>query len=837
MRLAGLDPGIEFIGSDLRLVHVAHHVHHAGTGHVANGGVTRFRHQFGDLLQWHQSTPEIGQLEIQQLMQLVAAVVGIMDGHVHFLGADPRGAHPQAVDGGTHVTGHRGQIDAHVGGQLAVQHHPQFVLPPLQTALHRRDAVDAADQGDEPVGHPFVDPVVVGTDLHLQRPPRRRAVLDLVEGHDQIREVFRYRVRDDPHVVDYVVFRPGNGRNVGDADLAEAAAALGQGIAAILGDLAAGEQRGLEVFRIDVFADGHVHLAQVIAHLFQTGARRCGNAHHKLIDARGRKQHEGHGSGQQNCTHQYRHGDQQRKPAPVHGDGQHPGIDVLQPLQPAPLAHLVFGIGELPHVIGQDQEGFQPGEDQQGDHHHRNGNDELADEAGHEHQRHEGDDGGHHRGRDRTDQFGGPAHRGLVGFHPLLHVPGDVLADDDGIVHQHPEHHDESEHGDQVDGDPGGIEHEQSRGKDDGQSPGSGEGHRGPQEQQQREEHQHQPHQAVVGQHAQAQTGVGGEVLEGGVGNVLAVALLQFPQIGMDAIHGLDDIGVGLLHDDEVERRCTHHLVVETGLLQILGHVGHVVEGDTLAPFVGPQNQGAHVAGLLELADDTHRLLPFRRHQLATGRVEVPAGEQFLDVGHRDAVFLQLGRIDDDPDLGPPITLDLDASDTGNGQQIVLDPVPQPLQFQGAAGRRNRHVDHRDHLAVDFQHRWFAGQIARQAGPIHGQLHVAHDPGAVAGVRIQFEDDAARAGKGDGGHLVDAVHRFQFLFDGRDDQPFHFLRCGAGIGGVDLYLVEVDVGKGLAIDLHARPQAKAEQEEGDEIDHQAAFGEETDHGATSASGL
>ena len=137
------------------------------------------------------------------------------------------------------------------------------------------------------------------------------------------------------------------------------------------------------------------------------------------------------------------------------------------------------------NVTGQEQERLQPGNGQQGDHHRRDGNNEFTDDAGHKIHGQEGRDGSHDGRGHRTQEFQGTRYRRIIGFESPLHVISDVLANDNGIIHQHPQYHDEPHHGDQVQGHPGAVKDKYAGHENNRQPPGGRHGHGKTQEQQQ----------------------------------------------------------------------------------------------------------------------------------------------------------------------------------------------------------------------------------------------------------------------------------------------------------------------------------------------------------------
>ncbi len=116
-----------------------------------------------------------------------------------------------------------------------------------------------------------------------------------------------------------------------------------------------------------------------------------------------------------------------------------------------------------------EQRDAQREDDDQRQHPH-----EVADPPLQQHHRGKREHGRRDRREHRVGHFFRTLRRRQLRFEPLLDLGVDVLADDDRIVHQHAQHHDEAEHRNQVQRDPGCV-HDRQRPED-----GDDEAHHNP---------------------------------------------------------------------------------------------------------------------------------------------------------------------------------------------------------------------------------------------------------------------------------------------------------------------------------------------------------------------
>ena len=196
----------------------------------------------------------------------------------------------------------------------------------------------------------------------------------------------------------------------------------------------------------------------------------------------------------------------------------------------------------------------------------RHGHGELvqqaADDAGHEQHRDEGCNE-RHRDRDHGEaDLARAIERGLHGRRALLHVGVDVLDHDDGVVDDEADGHRKRHERQVVDREARGPHGGAGAGERQRHGDAGGDGRR-----RASQEHQHHGHHEGNGQ-AERDLHVmhGRSNGAGTVGQDRDVdagrnPLLQVGQQRFDAVDGLDDVGVGLLGDDEQHCR----IMIEAG--------------------------------------------------------------------------------------------------------------------------------------------------------------------------------------------------------------------------------------------------------------------------------
>ena len=155
-------------------------------------------------------------------------------------------------------------------------------------------------------------------------------------------------------------------------------------------------------------------------------------------------------------------------------------------------------------MAGQDQEALDQAGHEDRHHHQRNGAQDLADDARDDRHRHKGGDGGERGGGHRCQHAPGTALRRRQAAGTAQAARHRVLADDNGVVDDDADHHDQREQADHVDRLAGGQHHRQRR------HHRHRDAHRHPQrdaaveEQEKRADDQHQAAEAVAQQKVDA---------------------------------------------------------------------------------------------------------------------------------------------------------------------------------------------------------------------------------------------------------------------------------------------------------------------------------------------
>ncbi len=169
-------------------------------------------------------------------------------------------------------------------------------------------------------------------------------------------------------------------------------------------------------------------------------------------------------------------------------------IDALsQGAHGAPV-DVLEGLAQVPrqHQEALDQRRRDHAHDDQ-----RNIEQHVADDAAHQHQRQKGRDGGQRRGDHRCQHAPCAALGRLERRLARLIVGERILTDDDGVVDDDAQRHDEAEQAHHVDAATDQIEHAEGRHERDGDAHRDPEGDAAVQEQKQNEHHQHQAAGAV----------------------------------------------------------------------------------------------------------------------------------------------------------------------------------------------------------------------------------------------------------------------------------------------------------------------------------------------------
>ncbi len=495
--------------------------------------------------------------------------------------------------------------------------------------------------------------------------------------------------------------------------------------------------------------------------------------------------------------------DQQRRALPAQGNVEH-GLIAAQHGIEAALAELVETAVPFLIVGAQEARGHHRGQCQRHEHRdedrHRQHDGELAeqaaDDAAHQQQR---DQHGDQRDADRDDGEADLARALEGGRHRLLaflDIAADVLQHHDGVVDDEADR-DRQRHQRQIVQRVAEHPHQRA-GAEQRQWHRHGGDHGRPEAAQEGEDHHHdqedgQEQGELDVLHRGADRG-------GAVGDHLDLDRRrnggdQAGQCRLDLVDCVDDIGAGLLEDDE------EHAALAIGPGGLLGVLR---SGDGLADVTDTQRPA------IAVGDDD--VVPgLRGEQLVVGIDGVGAGgavdialravdgrdiDRGADVFQRQALGDQLGGIDLDPDRWLLLTADDDLRDAGNLADLLgklgVDGVADRGQRQRLRGCRQQHD--RRVRRVDLAIGRRRGEALRQlaAGGVDGSLDVVG--GAVdRAVEVELDGDRCRAEIARRGHLRDAGDLRELALQRLRDRGRHCLRAAARERRGDLDGREVDL--------------------------------------------
>ena len=155
---------------------------------------------------------------------------------------------------------------------------------------------------------------------------------------------------------------------------------------------------------------------------------------------------------------------------------------------------------------------------------------------------------------------------------------GGIFADNNGIIDHQTEHHDKTEHDQQIQGDAREIEHGNAGEEDDRQSPGRGQCHRRTQEQHQQCQHQRQTDHTVVGQYTQAQAGDGGKIVVGADMHAFTVFFGNGVKVAAHLVDQRDDVRIAFFDDNHGDGRIPSCGYITVRALQCFADFGDILQ-------------------------------------------------------------------------------------------------------------------------------------------------------------------------------------------------------------------------------------------------------------------
>ncbi len=466
-------------------------------------------------------------------------------------------------------------------------------------------------------------------------------------------------------------------------------------------------------------------------------------------------------------------------------------------------------------VGGQNPQRFEQREKQAGDDDERNDPEHLPREAGHEQQRQKR----HHRRQDREDDgpanLSHPLHRAAQTVPCFSLMTVDVLADDDGVVDDDPEHQEEGEAGDHV------HRHAQPRHQGDGpeerdrDAETDPEGEPNLEKQRQHDENENQPRGAVAQHDRQPIVDRQRLILPDGQRDAVGQTRADAVEV---VVHGGRGFRRALAAGPEDVQHDGRRLI-EAGALFRFGETvddgRHVAQQQAGAVGPSQQHEVLVFGSPVGLPDGAQQeVSPFAAHR-AAGDIErgTPHG-----VGH--IVECQLVRAQRrlrhlDGDLVRWDTGHVHLTDLRQGEQFVAHLFGDRLQggdVGGAGDGDDENLVADDRLADD---RFFRGGRKRRDRLDCGGDLVQHALGVGAELDIEPDRRTARARR----RLdpPDALDALDGLLDPQDDPGLHILGRRAEIGHVDADHIQIGLRKRLVDDLRGRHQAGRHDESHQEV--------------------
>ena len=473
---------------------------------------------------------------------------------------------------------------------------------------------------------------------------------------------------------------------------------------------------------------------------------------------------------------------------------------------------------------GAEEEGGEDGREGEGDEDgsgvddeggQREGREDAADEGGHHGDGEHDDDVGAGGGEDGDGDFGGAVARGGPAVGGGFELGDDVFENDDGVGDEHAGGEADGEEGDDVERLAEDL-HEEERDDD-------GDGHRqadddgGADVHEEREEDE------------RAEEDGGDDGADGGIDGAADEfrfvedplqlhAAGEFAGDGLEALAGfaddLDDVAFGLLGDGEVDAGAA---VGEGQLADFFGGLADgadVADAQARAVLDGDFEAGDVGDGFV-LGVEAHGELGAALADVAAGDGDDAALEGRGHVGDGEAGGGEAVAVELHPHLALVAADDVDARDAGDGGEAVGERVVGVVvelverRFAGKEEARDgRGVD--VHL-LDDGAAHVGGEVVEDgvdflADVLRGDV--------LVGVEAEFEDDVGGVFERGGEDVLETVDAGDGVFDGLGDVLFEVLGRGAGPGGEDGDVGDVDGGDVFEREL--APGVEAEADEGDD---------------------
>ncbi|MFI7801341.1 hypothetical protein PSFL_24390 [Pseudomonas sp. DD1] len=299
---------------------------------------------------------------------------------------------------------------------------------------------------------------------------------------------------------------------------------------------------------------------------------------------------------------------------------------------------------------------------------------------------------------------------------------------------------------------------------------------------------------------------------------------LQARQLGLDAVHGVDDIGPRLAENHQVDPRCITGPGLHVGVFRTVDHPCHVAQLHRRAVLVG-NNQLAVFLRMKQLIVGRQRRYAVAPIQRALGQVQARLLQHQADIGQGQADGGEFVRRGLYPDCRALLAGDADLADAVDladlpGQQ-GLHVVAQfgAGHIVGADAEDQHRAVRRVDLTPGRQVGHIAGQFAGRR--IDRRLHFLGG-GVDALVEGELQGQQAGAQGAAGGHLGHAGDGTELHFQGRGHRRGHGVGAGAGQLGGDLDRRELRLrqwrdGQAREGDQAQQHQGKGQQQGGDRM--------------------
>jgi len=257
---------------------------------------------------------------------------------------------------------------------------------------------------------------------------------------------------------------------------------------------------------------------------------------------------------------------------------------------------------------------------------------------------------------------------------------------------------------------------------------------------------------------------------------------LQERQVGLHRIHGIDDVGPGLLEHHQQHRRFAVGQAEVAQVFNVFGNVTEIGNAHQIAvalldhqrPVIAALIQ--HVVGLqaIGLIADRHR---------AFGQVDVGRLNHLPHLFQADAVAIEPVRIEFDAHRRQCRTAYRDIADASGLQQPLLKQGRGHVVHLATGRRIGGQAEDQDRRVgrVDLAIGRVAGQVARQtaAGGIDRCLHVPRRAIDVA-IEVELQRDAGRPERTGRGHFGDPGDLPELTFQRCRHRRRHRTRVGTG---------------------------------------------------------